>query len=158
MNIRKLKQLSYRIAIRVLRMYWRIFKPTTHGVRVLVTHPTKQTEAVVIRHSYGNTSLWNIPGGGYKPKKESPEEAAKREVFEELNLEISNLQNLGEYRTGGEGKKDIVIIFSGVAVNPKQITISAEISEVAWVEIKDIPKKGDTISKVAKCAVEKIIH
>jgi len=60
---------------------------------------------VIIKNEKGEILLvkdkkwgWNLPGGRIE-KNETPEEAAKREVFEETNLVLENCEKLGKQNT-----------------------------------------------------------
>lgn len=112
---------------------------------------------LLVQHSYGNTSLWNIPGGGYNPKKESAKEAAKREIFEELGVEVLQLQLLGEYSTSKEGKRDTVIMFKGTVEDVTKIKTNPEISKLEWAEISLLKDRGNDVARVARRAAEKAI-
>ena len=50
-------------------------------------------ELLMLRHSYG-PPVWALPGGGIA-KGEDPEAAARREVFEELGMQLDEVQSLG---------------------------------------------------------------
>ena len=121
----------HKIALPLARLYWRIFKPKTYGVKVIVQHP-HTNEILVVQHTYGVQKIWHLPGGGYRPNQESPESAAKREIKEELGPGISNLEALGEYKTSAEGKRDTVIIFLGKAQSTNIIP-SSEIAAYCWI-------------------------
>lgn len=151
----KIKKLFYAAFMPFVKIYWRVFKPKSFGVKVLITHPTETSKVLLIRHSYGNTSLWNIPGGGYNPKSESAETAAKREIFEELGVEILQLRLLGEYLTSTEGKQDTVTMFSGTIENVAAIKTNPEISELEWVESSLLGSRGNDVARVARKAAEK---
>lgn len=126
-----MKNLLWRVprtlALPILRWYWKAFKPKTFGVKVIVQHPDTN-EILIVRHSYGDQMIWSLPGGSYRPKRESPQSAAKREAKEELGLELTNLQLLGEYKTTAEGKRDTVTIFQAKAID-STITPNFEIEE-----------------------------
>ena len=92
-------------------IYWKVFRPKTFGVKGIVPHPDDDRQILLIRNTYGNRMLWNLPGGGYQPKRESPERAIDREIREELSVTSYNTERLGQYRTDTEGKRDTVIIF-----------------------------------------------
>ncbi|MEZ4103794.1 MAG: NUDIX hydrolase [Candidatus Paceibacterota bacterium] len=152
-----MKQTIYTLIMPVVKLYWRIFKPQSYGVKVVIVHPHDQNKVLLVRHSYGNTTLWNIPGGGFNPKKETAYSAILREVQEELGIDVFNLRELEEYHTGGEGKKDTVTLFSGIIKNPENIKINPEISALAWVEMSILRDRGDDVARVARRAVEKIL-
>lgn len=111
----QIKQQMLTLCMPLVRLYWRVFKPKTHGVRVLIVSASDaDTRVLLVRHAYGDQSLWNIPGGGFNPKKESAAEAARREVTEELSLDCVDLREIGMYQTEGEGKRDTVVLFSAL--------------------------------------------
>jgi ADP-ribose pyrophosphatase YjhB (NUDIX family) len=153
----KIKQTFFKLIMPAVKLYWHIFKPESHGARVLIIHPTEKGKVLLVRHSYGNTALWNIPGGGYNPKKETAATAATREVLEELGVKVIDLQELGEYNTSGEGKKDTVIMFSCTLEDTGGIRLNPEISQLSWVDIQTIPDRGNDVARVARRAVEKIL-
>lgn len=152
-----MKQMFYTLIMPVVKLYWRIFKPQSYGVKVVIVHPDNPDKILLVRHSYGNTTLWNIPGGGYNPKKETATSAIEREVREELGINILKLEQLGEYHTGGEGKKDTVILFSGTINDPEEIETNPEISELSWVEMRTLHSRGNDVARVARRAVEKLL-
>lgn len=139
----KIKQTFYKKLMPVTKIYWHIFKPRSYGVKVLIFHPEEARKILLVLHSYGDTTLWNIPGEGYNPKKESAENAAECEMQEELNLKVSNLSTIGEYKTTGEGKQDTVTIFSGTATNLLELKQSSEISQINWVNIDTVSTRDD---------------
>ena len=152
MNIKKT---FYQMVMPLVKLYWRIFKPESYGVKVLIIHPNDKNKVLLVRHSYGNTTLWNIPGGGYNPNKEVVEIAARREVFEELGVVIINLQLLGTYQTSGEGKKDIVTMFKATIENIEDIVPNPEILEIEWAPAETMSDRGNEIARVARRAAEK---
>lgn len=152
----KIKQTFYQMIMPLAKLYWHIFKPESCGVKVLIIHPHDKSRVLLVRHSYGNTTLWNIPGGGYNPKKEKAELAAQREVFEELGVKVVNLKLLGEYQTANEGKKDTVAMFKGTIENIENIVLNPEISEMEWVLAETMSNRGNEIARVAGRAAEKV--
>ncbi len=153
----KIKQTFFSLIMPIVKIYWKIIKPEAFGVKVLLTHPHETGKVLLVRHTYGNIKLWNIPGGGYNPKKENAETAAAREVFEELGVKVLNLKEIGIYQTSGEGKKDNVTIFSGTIEDIGNIKQNPEISELSWDDSLTIPSRGEDVARVARRAVEKIL-
>ncbi len=151
----KFKQFFFAALMPFVKVYWRIFKPKSFGVKVLLTHPAEKSKVLLVRHSYGNTSLWNIPGGGYNPKNESAEKAARREVFEELGVEVLQLSLLGEYLTSIEGKKDTVTMYRGTIESTSTIKTNPEILEIEWAESSLLGSRGNEVARVARRAAEK---
>lgn len=129
--------LSYRLYSPVLQTYWKIFKPYTFGTRLLIYHPQKEGYVLLIRHTYGDTETWNMPGGGFKPKKENQKEAARREAFEEVGIRVGEITLLTEYKSEREAKHDTVYIYTGTALETN-IILESEIAEARWFPLSEI--------------------
>jgi 8-oxo-dGTP diphosphatase len=101
-------QLGYMGGYRLLRTYWRVRHPTTHGALVALWC---RGEVLLVRHSY--VPYYSAPGG-YLEAGEHPTEAASRELLEELSLPISPdaLRKELEVTHEWEGKRDHVVIYS----------------------------------------------
>lgn len=123
----------------LFRIYWKFFRPRTNGVKVAIRHPDGQL--LLIRHTYGSTT-WNLPGGGFKPRKETPEEAATREIHEELQISIRGTRELFVYESRAEGKKDRVVCLEAYADTPP--STSAEIQERYFFDTTGLPDNIST--------------
>ena len=69
-----LLRLAFRVGYRVLRVWWFVRRPTTRGVKCVLTCGD---EILLVRHTYGRTDRWELPGGGVK-RREEPRAAASR--------------------------------------------------------------------------------
>ncbi|WP_371407045.1 NUDIX domain-containing protein [Kribbella sp. NBC_00662] len=118
------------------QLWFRIRKPTTFGVKALVRHADGRF--LVVRHSYADTRRWALPGGGYKPTRETPAEAAARELHEELGIVLppADFAVLDTTVTTLEGKHDTLTILTAVAP-ADAFTLSPEIAEARWVTSLD---------------------
>lgn len=134
-----------------VRLYWKIIKPRTFGVKVALLHPQNQNLVLLVRHSYGDQQLWNLPGGGFNPKKETAIVAAEREVLEELNTKLENVRELCLYQTSGEGKRDTVTVFTG-SVSTEHFVCNQEIAEYKWFETSEVFTNSN-VARVARQAV-----
>ncbi len=94
-----------RLAHWFLRIYWFIARPVTLGVRVLMVN---EGRVVLVKHSYQDA--WFLPGGGVK-RRETLEQAIRREAAEECGAVLKQLQFLGIYSNFGESKSDHVSLF-----------------------------------------------
>lgn len=65
---------------------------------------------------------WEVPGGKVEPG-ESPEEAARREVWEEAGITVQALTWIGEY---------------GLSVNPRQENVSSQAVGCKWVYMANV--------------------
>lgn len=95
-----------------------------------------------MRHSYADTRRWGLPGGGYKPDRETPAQAASREINEELHLNIGpeRFTVLETTVTTREGKHDTLTILAATSLTDG-LKLSAEIAEARW--IGDLSELGD---------------
>lgn len=75
-------RLAYRVGIRTARLWWRLRRPRHHGAVVSVWCGGR---ILVVEQSYRKNLSW--PGGGIR-RGEEPREAARRELREELGLEV----------------------------------------------------------------------
>jgi ADP-ribose pyrophosphatase YjhB (NUDIX family) len=130
--------LLYKFAYLFLRVYWFIFRPTTRGVICLIL---SGDELLLIRQTYGRPA-WTLSGGGFK-KNETKEEAVKREVKEELGLNITP-EYIGQFTHNPEHKTDTVFCFVAriEKVDPK--IDGLEIKEAKWWNINDLPENHST--------------
>ena len=140
---------------RVRRLWWRLRRPRTFGVKVLLLHPEQPELFLAVRHSYVDLDRWALPGGRYRPGRETPSDAARREVHEELGLRIRD--DLAELRTleaRTEGKRDTLTLLSGSADGVEART-SLELREVRWLrtDLADV-SAGDPVSRWLRLALE----
>ena len=137
-----------RVVGKFLRTWWKIRKPTTFGVKVLLIHPDDPAQCLIVRHSYSDTAWWGMPGGGYCPGRETPEQAGVREVSEELALTVTEVPTvLDTVRTTLEGKRDTLTIVQATPVSASFVR-SPEIAEARWVraDMAAMPE-GEPVSR-----------
>jgi ADP-ribose pyrophosphatase YjhB (NUDIX family) len=95
----------------VVRHYWRRWrKVPIAGVSVIVTN--LGGDVLLLRHSYG-PAVWALPGGGLA-RGEDPLEAARREVREELGVELARIEFVGTLDEVLSGSPHTAHIFTGV--------------------------------------------
>jgi 8-oxo-dGTP diphosphatase len=85
--------------------------------------------------------LWDIPGGRIE-KAESIENAIKRELKEETNLDIINYTLIDVYHHTGEnieGKPGIILLYE-LCVNGN-VSANDDILNLQWLNIKEIKLK-----------------
>ena len=129
-------RLCYKIINPIRKFYWFIFQPYTRGVKCIVEYKGK---VLLVKISYAHKK-WTIPGGGVS-KKESFEDAARREIKEEVGIKLTNLNKIGEYVNTKEYKIDTVEVFSS-HVNDLMYNIDRqEIDQARWFDIdgSDLP-------------------
>lgn len=116
----------------VYRLWWRVRKPTTYGVKVLLRDDT--CRFLVVRHSYSDPTRWGLPGGGYRPDRETPAEAGAREVAEELGLTLdpNDISELETVTTTLEAKRDTLTILAALTPTTT-VASSSELAETRWI-------------------------
>ncbi|MFN0148455.1 MAG: NUDIX domain-containing protein [Dehalococcoidia bacterium] len=123
---------------RFQRLYWRIARPVTFGVRAIVERPNGHV--LLVRHTYPD-DRWYLPGGGIEAG-EDPERALTRELFEEAGIDAVTIKRkLGTYANRFEGKRDTVEVFVARAETIGALQPS-EIAAAGWFDPRALP--GDT--------------
>ena len=129
--------LRYRLAGHAMRLWWRVRRPRTFGVRAIVLDPAQRI--ALVRHHY--VAGWYLPGGGVD-KGESSEAAIRRELTEEIALDDVTIDRvLGVYHNRGEAKDDHVVVFVAHAANPAALAPAdpREIAEAGWFAPDALP-------------------
>ena len=103
---RALLPLAHRVRHRWRR--WR--KAHISGVSVVITNLTG--DVLLLKHSYGS-DVWSLPGGGLR-RGEDPMEAARREVREELGMELARIELIGTLNDVLSGSPHTAHIVAGV--------------------------------------------
>jgi ADP-ribose pyrophosphatase YjhB (NUDIX family) len=133
------------------RQWWRVAKPATFGMKAFLTLPDGRF--LVVRHAYGDTARWGLPGGGYKPVREMPKQAAAREMWEELRIamDAAEFTVLDRAQTAAEGKRDTVTIVTAPAPTA-HFHLASEIAEARWIRGLD-ELGGAPVSRWLKAAL-----
>jgi len=94
-----------------LRHYWRRWRKTPiAGVSVIVTNLSG--DVLLLKHSYG-PAVWSLPGGGLA-RGEDPLAAARREVREELGVDLARIEAIGTLEEVLSGSPHTAHIFAAV--------------------------------------------
>jgi ADP-ribose pyrophosphatase YjhB (NUDIX family) len=122
------------IAYKIATIYWKIFRPQTFGVKLLLINDGK---VLLVEHSY--TTGYHLPGGGVK-SGEMFDRALKREILEELGLDINNPQLFGVYQNTKQGKIDTVIAYlSTDPVDLNKAKLGSEINHADFYRLDSLP-------------------
>jgi 8-oxo-dGTP diphosphatase len=123
-------QLGYKVAYRLMRAAWRLTNPLTHGAVVLIW---SGGEVLLVRNSY--VPYFSAPGGFVKPGEDA-REAARRELQEEVGLDVAPeaLQLSLELTHPWEYKRDHVKIFElQLSERPVVNVDHREVVEALWI-------------------------
>ena len=81
----------FRVGYFALQCGGMIRRPHTAGVKVVLR---RGDDVLLVRHTYGRRSEWDLPGG-FLNEDEDPQDAALREIGEELGLRAQRPVALG---------------------------------------------------------------
>ena len=119
---------------RTLRLYWRIRRPKTFGVRAFVFG--SDGRLLLVRHTYDR--YWYLPGGGRK-ESEPPDQALARELREELGITAARIERpFATYFSEREGKRDTIDVFVAHADAIGKLQ-RLEIAAAQWFELDALP-------------------
>jgi ADP-ribose pyrophosphatase YjhB (NUDIX family) len=122
-------QVAYQCAYGLMKAYWRLRHPTTHGTLVTLWHAG---EVLLVRNSY--VRYYSAPGG-YVRRGERARTAALRELREEIGLTArdEDLVPLLEETHEWEGKRDHVQIYALDLESRPHVQIDhREVIDASW--------------------------
>ena len=123
----------FQIVSAIRRGYWFILRPVTIGVKVISINSVGQV--LLVKNRYDK--YWYLPGGGVK-RGEALLDCAKREMREEVGVEISKLKVLGVCSSFREYKSDHIILMRA-DIEGQRITKGLEIDQFAFFDFKVLP-------------------
>lgn len=127
--------LLYRFLYSLATIYWKIFRPKSRGVVCLIEFENK---ILLARNTYGDRK-WIFPGGGCK-RGEAAEKAARREVAEEVGINLEQVSKIGDYTDTEMNKNAVVYCFYAKTESPELNIDKNEIAEAAWFEWTKLPQ------------------
>ncbi len=141
-----LRRILVNMILPVVRLYWFLFRPKVKGVKCVIEY---NDTILMVRHNYGKRR-WTLPGGRIE-KNETPSDAVRREVKEEVGIIVSEVRSLGEFLSTLDYKQDYIYCFCATT-NNKDIKIDPnEIYEASWFPINKIPEdRTEIASKILR--------
>jgi 8-oxo-dGTP pyrophosphatase MutT (NUDIX family) len=130
-----LRRLGYRIAYRLLQVFWFVARPRKKGVKCLITC---RDRVLLVRHTYCARS-WDIPGGAIK-RREAPLAAARREMGEELGLGGVTWTEIGEITGSVHHRRDTIHCFRAEMCEPSLTVDRGELATVDWFARSALPE------------------
>lgn len=131
------------LRMKIIRTTQRKF---TVSVAAVITN--ENGEVLLLDHVLRPASSWGIPGG-FLEYDEQPEEAVRRELFEETGIELTDVE-MFRVRTI---YRHIEILFRAKAVGKPKVK-SREINAVGWFRAGELP---ENMSLTQKALVEKLL-
>jgi NAD+ diphosphatase len=101
-----------------------------------------RSELLLIRHSYGPTDLWALVAG-FVEAGESLEEAARREVGEEVGLRLAELCYFGSQPWAMSGPGVVLVGFHATCADPtaEPVADGREVAEARWFPLDALPEQ-----------------
>jgi ADP-ribose pyrophosphatase YjhB (NUDIX family) len=127
---------GYRVAYQLLRGYSLLRHPSLTGVKCALTDGER---VLLVRHTYGRPG-WGLPGGILR-HGEDPARTTRRELREELGLEVGELRGLGEIEVAIDGRHDRVHCFAAAVSRPAMRPDGAEIADARWWPRDRLPEQ-----------------
>ncbi|MGZ4387735.1 MAG: NUDIX hydrolase [Gaiellaceae bacterium] len=129
-----LRRRGYRLAYALLSIYWFLRRPECHGVKCVLTDGQL---VLLVRHTYG-PDLWELPGGSIKSEEE-PRIAARREMREELGVDVADWAPLGELMGRMQHRRDVLHIFHAQLREPVLTLDLGELASARWFAPSELP-------------------
>ncbi len=95
---------------------------------------------LLVRHTYGPRS-WDLPGGAVK-SGETPAATARREMQEELGIDIDSWRPLGRIEIAIDHRRDVVHCFLAEVHTPELEIDLGELSDAQWFDRAELPRVG----------------
>lgn len=143
------RRVGYRAAYAALRGYWFLARPETSGVKCVLTN---RGNVLLVRHSYG-PQVWDLPGGSVK-SGELPQDAARREMQEELGVEVASWHPIGRLEVEIDHRHDRIDCFAAELDRPDVEIDGAELTAARWFDRAELRDLGIHTARILAMAEE----
>ncbi len=123
--------LAYRLRLRMLAL----LKWPTRGVKLIVSDADGRV--LLVRHRYGRSDLYMLPGGGIG-RGEAPTMAAARELREETGCTVHALTLIARHESRTEGRPDTLFLFAA-RTDDTPVPDRRELAEAIFVDPGALP-------------------
>jgi 8-oxo-dGTP pyrophosphatase MutT (NUDIX family) len=139
--MRRIRDSAHRAALRlgypVLRAWWFVTRPSVEGVKCVLK---RGDDVLLVRHTYGQRTVWDLPGGGLR-RGESAVAAARREVREEVGVDVADWRELRPMSVPVDHRRNTLHGVVADAGDSSPVADRVEIAEVRWFSGAKLPPK-----------------
>jgi 8-oxo-dGTP pyrophosphatase MutT (NUDIX family) len=146
------RRLGYRVAYRLLQVFWLITRPSQEGVKCLLCNGDR---VLLVRHTYGPRG-WDLPGGMVK-RGEDPRDTARREMHEELGVGPAHWTDLGSVSASLEHRHDTIHIFGAELATPALRVDRTELEIAQWFARGELPPMRTLGEQILRHVLPRVI-
>lgn len=121
------------------KLIWLLNPKYCVGVLAYIPHPTDSARVLLADHSYRGEISWSLPGGLVR-KREHPQSAIQREIFEELGVEI-NVEALMHAAPSEFGISVDLVYLCRLVESQPEFFLSREVNAVKFFERDRMPEE-----------------
>jgi 8-oxo-dGTP pyrophosphatase MutT (NUDIX family) len=118
-------------------VWWFVRRPHARGAKCIVRDDAGRV--LFVRHTYGDRDAWELPGGGVR-RREEAETAVRREMREELGIDLVDLQFVAAVDIARSHKTTLLHCFEARTGGAAVRLAEAEIAEGRWAPAEDPPR------------------
>jgi ADP-ribose pyrophosphatase YjhB (NUDIX family) len=127
---------GYRVAWRILSLLAPLHRGRGRGVKAVLSH---EGRVLLVRHTYG-PERWELPGGGLR-RGEAPLDGVRREIREELGVEITGVRQIA-YGCGSPRHTHRTVTVFTAELPAAEVTLHAgEIARAEWFGPDRLPAR-----------------
>jgi 8-oxo-dGTP pyrophosphatase MutT (NUDIX family) len=142
---RRLLRLGYRLVAAAAHAWWTLRGSRNHGAKCVLFNGG---DVLLVRHTYGDRRSWDFPGG-FVRRHEDPAATARRELCEELGVDLPGLADLGSLVVEIGRRSDTVHYFHGQLADRRLAPDDVELAAVEWFAPAALPPDlGDHVVEV----------
>jgi ADP-ribose pyrophosphatase YjhB (NUDIX family) len=132
----RLYHLAYRLAWRLLWLTAPLHHGRGAGVKAILSH---RDRVLLVMHTYG-PRRWELPGGGLH-RREDPIEGIRREIREELSVELPSPRLVAYGCGSGRQRKRVISVFAAEIDAGDVKPDHKEIERAEWYHLDNLPPR-----------------